>query len=308
MKLCIFLTVLLILTLKLQPSNSFQVIYAVNVGGEQHTTANGMTYEKDPGGPGYIADHGTIGGIPYDEGVIYKTLKHLDDPITYQVPVVGDGKYLIIFKFHEVLDPSLARGKDRKINIDANNIRIVDQLNLYRDHGAKVPVEIHRHVTVKQGRVHHGGQSAPINYNKIGVKFSRAAPHNHMVCGILFVKLEDDEDFPEKSWLASPSNKAPMQCLTEKPSATGETCDRKIVQWMDREDSLRKQQLDLCNEKVQAMNQQDSINNENLNLCSKNLRELVRRDELNTQSTFDESRPRATQSTTLRRYLENNAT
>jgi hypothetical protein len=285
MKVFIFLTVLLILTLKLKPSNSFQVIYAVNFGGEQHTTANGITYEKDPGGHGVITDHGIIGGIPYDEGVIYKTLQHHIDPITYQVPVVGDGKYLIVFKFHEVLDPSLARGKDRIINIDVNNIRIVNELNLYHDHGAKVPVEIHRHVTVKQGRVHHGGQSAPINYNIIDVKFSRAAPHNHMVCGILLVKLEDGEVFPEKSWLASPCNKTPMQCVTQKPM-TGETCDRKIVQWMDREDSIRKEQLDLCNKKVVAMNKQDSINNENLNLCSSNLRELVRRDELNKQNTI----------------------
>lgn len=84
-----------------------QIVYAINCGGEAHTDSDGIRYEKDPlhGKIGIASDYGkrlVIGRVPPSDHILYQTERYHTNTFGYDIPVSGDGDYVLVLKFSEV--------------------------------------------------------------------------------------------------------------------------------------------------------------------------------------------------------------
>ena len=81
------------------------VVYAVNCGGEAHTDMLGVKYERDDNKHGTPSEYGKqllIGRVSQQDQVLYQTERYHTATFGYDMPVQGDGDYLLILKFSEV--------------------------------------------------------------------------------------------------------------------------------------------------------------------------------------------------------------
>jgi hypothetical protein len=96
--LCVLITLA-----KIQSTIGYEVVYAVNCGGDAQIGSNGIKYEADPGpcdnNDTQVTNHGIAGGLPYADGIIFQHQRCHYNPFTYDVPVLDDGKYVLILKF-----------------------------------------------------------------------------------------------------------------------------------------------------------------------------------------------------------------
>lgn len=84
-----------------------EVIYAINSGGEAHTDSNGIRYLRDPlmGKVGTASDYGKqliIGRVNTPDQILYQTERYHHSTFGYDIPINGDGEYVMILKFCEV--------------------------------------------------------------------------------------------------------------------------------------------------------------------------------------------------------------
>ena len=82
-----------------------EVIWAVNSGGDAHTDANGIRYQKDTSDSGIASDFGTslrIQRIMPQDQPLYQTERYDTDTFGYDIPIKGDGNYVLVLKFSEV--------------------------------------------------------------------------------------------------------------------------------------------------------------------------------------------------------------
>lgn len=67
----------LIALTKINSTNGYKVIYAINCGGEEHTDSNGVKYEKDPLKVGTASNFGqslpSIGRVSKADEILYQT-------------------------------------------------------------------------------------------------------------------------------------------------------------------------------------------------------------------------------------------
>ena len=83
------------------------VVYAVNCGGEAHTDMLGVKYERDDAKHGTNSDYGKqlmIGRVSGQDQILYQTERYHTSTFGYDMPVRGNGNYLLILKFSEVGD------------------------------------------------------------------------------------------------------------------------------------------------------------------------------------------------------------
>lgn len=83
-----------------------EVIWAVNCGGEAHTDAQGIAYQKDQIRVGVASDYGRSlqmiqRVLPHDQ-IIYQTERYHTTNFAYEVPIGRDGEYVLVLKFCEV--------------------------------------------------------------------------------------------------------------------------------------------------------------------------------------------------------------
>lgn len=83
-----------------------EVIWAVNCGGEAHTDAQGIAYQKDQLRVGVASDYGRSlqmiqRALPHDQ-IIYQTERYHTTTFAYEVPIGRDGDYVLVLKFCEV--------------------------------------------------------------------------------------------------------------------------------------------------------------------------------------------------------------
>lgn len=88
-----------------EPSTAYDVIYAVNCGGEKHTDRFGIKYSRDNNPTGIASDFGyslSISRVHPDDMALYQTERYHTSTFGYSTRVNGDGEYLIVLKFAEV--------------------------------------------------------------------------------------------------------------------------------------------------------------------------------------------------------------
>ena len=101
----ILLWLCLFLCLTLEFVVGFEVIYAVNCGGDRHTDSSGVVFAKDTLNVGTASGHGKsliIGRVPEDDKVLYQTERYHHEDFSYSIPIKGDGDYVLVLKFSEV--------------------------------------------------------------------------------------------------------------------------------------------------------------------------------------------------------------
>lgn len=87
--------------------NKFEVIYAINAGGEAHVDSNGIKYARDPliGKIGTASDYGKqlmIQRVPAADQILYQTERYHHSTFGYEFPVRESGDYVVVLKFSEV--------------------------------------------------------------------------------------------------------------------------------------------------------------------------------------------------------------
>jgi len=86
-------------------SYAFEVVFAVNCGGDAHRDIMGIEYKKDMLKVGTKSDFGKqlmIGRVSPEDQILYQTERYHVHSFGYDVQIPGDGKYVLIAKFAEV--------------------------------------------------------------------------------------------------------------------------------------------------------------------------------------------------------------
>nr|CAG4635524.1 EOG090X081J [Artemia franciscana] len=82
------------------------VVYAVNCGGDYFKDSHGINYQSDESSSGIASDFGkqflVFGRVSQSDSVLYQTEKYDSDTFGYDVPLDGDGDYVLVLKFSEV--------------------------------------------------------------------------------------------------------------------------------------------------------------------------------------------------------------
>ena len=104
-----FLTLLLMAALCVS-ALGLEAIFAVNCGGGRHRDSFGVEYQKDTLGIGTPSDHGKsliIRRVPETDAILYQTERYHYQDFSYDVPIPGDGEYVLVLKFSEVYFQSI---------------------------------------------------------------------------------------------------------------------------------------------------------------------------------------------------------
>jgi len=81
------------------------VVYAVNAGGNSYVDRFGVKYMQDPLKEGTASDYGkrySISKVPGPDQILYQTERYSENSLEYQLPIQGDGEYVLVLKFSEV--------------------------------------------------------------------------------------------------------------------------------------------------------------------------------------------------------------
>jgi hypothetical protein len=171
----------------LSPAN---VIYAVNCGGDAHTTATGVVYSKD--------QH-FIGGVSSEFGKQLTPMKYTDTPtvysterygtsdFSYRVPVSGDGKYVLILKFSEVW---FERENQKLFHVKIGNYYVVSYLDIFARIGKNAAYDHFLPFELQQGTLIVGTDEVSGGYYDgfLQVDFLKTDYDNPKVNAILLVR------------------------------------------------------------------------------------------------------------------------
>ena len=142
------------LVVKDAPNASLEMVTAINVGGQQFTAANGITYLADPG-----PTTGTTNAFATVADIVGTT----DDPLynterwtsggsyTYEIPV-ANGTYLVELNFAEIYSGITGAGQ-RVFDMSLENqpLSSLQNIDIYGQVGANAPFVIDQLVTVTDG-------------------------------------------------------------------------------------------------------------------------------------------------------------
>jgi Malectin domain len=93
---------LLVLALACPAVKAYHNIFAVNVGGDVHIDTNGISYMKDMSTQGIREmwqPSLNLGMIPESDRPLYKTFRWSNTQLSYEIPVLDSGMYVLIMKF-----------------------------------------------------------------------------------------------------------------------------------------------------------------------------------------------------------------
>ncbi|KAK3887665.1 hypothetical protein Pcinc_008249 [Petrolisthes cinctipes] len=222
-----------------------EVIYAVNAGGEAHIDVYGVRYEKDPltGKVGTASDFGkqlVIGRVPPGDQVLYQTERYHHSTFGYEIPLKGDGDYVLVLKFSEVY----FNAPDQKVfDVMLNGeVVAVAALDIFGRVGRGVAHDEYIPFAIAGPRLTAGGQETQLRGSKVKVEFVKGYKDNPKVNAIFVIKgrlddvpklpplpREEDLDSVEEERRQGPSihpssshnhnnNKQPPQPAKRRPS------------------------------------------------------------------------------------------
>ncbi|XP_045603384.1 malectin-A [Procambarus clarkii] len=178
-----------------------EVIYAVNAGGDAHIDVYGVRYEKDPltGKVGTASDFGkqlVIGRVPPGDQVLYQTERYHHSTFGYEVPLKGDGDYVLVLKFSEVY----FNAPDQKVFdvVMNSDMTVVPALDIFGRVGRGVAHDEYVPFTVLSNTLIVGGQESPLRGNKVKVDFVKGYKDNPKINAVFVIKgrLDDVPKLP----------------------------------------------------------------------------------------------------------------
>lgn len=178
-----------------------KTIYAINAGGDSFTDSNGIHYERDPlmGKVGTASDYGKqyfIGRVPESDQILYQTERYHHSTFGYDIPISGDGDYVMVLKFSEVYftAPNM-KVFDVVLNGDHT---IISELDIYDKVGRGVAHDEYVPFHVEQGKLFYNEEESDIRGGKIRVEFIKGYKDNPKINAIFVQRgtLEDVSTLP----------------------------------------------------------------------------------------------------------------
>lgn len=180
--------------------SAYEVIYAINCGSSESVKINDITYDRDPltDRIGIASDYGKqlmmIGRVPQSMEILYQTERYSTNTFGYDLPVNGDGEYLLILKFCEVYfsGPNL---KVFDVVLNAEHTAISD-LDIYQQVGKGVAHDEYIYYTISRGRLFYKEEESEIRGGKVRVEFIKGYRDNPKINAIVLIK-GNVQDFPK---------------------------------------------------------------------------------------------------------------
>lgn len=174
-------------------------VYAVNCGGEAHTDIFGIRYEKDNSKVGVPSDYGKqlmIGRVPQQDQILYQTERYHTQTFGYDMPVQGDGDYLLVLKLSEVyFNAPNMKVFDVVLNGD---LTVSSDLDIYEKVGRGVAHDEYVEFSIQNNKILYQGEESEIRAGQIRVEFIKSYRDNPKINAIVLVKgrLEDWPKLP----------------------------------------------------------------------------------------------------------------
>ena len=189
------------LALALDPG---KVKYAVNCGGEEITTFDGVTFLSDKGfSAGTASDYGKNFAIKLTKTPeVYQTERYALEDFSYNVPLDEPGDYVLILKFSEVWFNS---EQEKIFNVKIGDITVVEFLDIFSKVGKFAAYDEFVQFKYEGGKVNINNVEAKnaVKNKVLKVDFVKTDFDNPKINGILLYKgkLEETGYYEQKSFL-----------------------------------------------------------------------------------------------------------
>ncbi|XP_058453737.1 malectin-A [Malaya genurostris] len=183
------------------------VIFAINAGGDAHVDSNGIKYARDPlmGKVGTESDYGKqllmINRVKPNDELLYQTERYHHDTFGYDLPVAGDGEYVLILKFCEVyFNAPNMKVFDVLLN---NRHMVVSDLDIFSLVGKGTAHDEYVYFTVSRGRLYFKEEDSEIRGGKVKLEFLKGYKDNPKINAIVLIKGYDETTIPKLTPVAS---------------------------------------------------------------------------------------------------------
>ncbi|KAK2702644.1 hypothetical protein QYM36_018750 [Artemia franciscana] len=140
------------------------VVYAVNCGGDYFKDRHGINYQSDKSSSGIASDFGkqflVFGRVSQSDSVLYQTEKWNHDTFGYDLPLDGDGDYVLVLKFSEVYFNSPGAKVFGVLLNDRHTV--ISDLDIYEKVGKAVAHEEYVPFSVQNGKMNFNGESSTV--------------------------------------------------------------------------------------------------------------------------------------------------
>jgi hypothetical protein len=175
-----------ILLLKMLSTTSgtqlYQLIYAVNCGGDTHVDVNGIRYAKDDNNIGYqVLLSSIVYNVAKEDVQLYGNIHYSYEPFHFEIPVLGDGKYWLILKFAQ--DSS-----NRFMNVTLNNHLILRNFNAATKAGPYTAYDEFIYFNICNNQLIYQNESSDINDRKMNLNFIPLGKYSVFVSAIVLLK------------------------------------------------------------------------------------------------------------------------
>ncbi|XP_058820375.1 malectin-A [Topomyia yanbarensis] len=203
---CIFVSCIAYLPLFVSAVQQ-NVIFAINAGGDAHIDSNGIKYARDPlmGKIGTESDYGKqllmINRVKPSDELLYQTERYHHDTFGYDLPIAGDGEYVLILKFCEVyFNAPNMKVFDVLLN---NRHMVVTDLDIFSLVGKGTAHDEYVYFTVSRGRLYFKEEDSEIRAGKVKLEFLKGYKDNPKINAIVLMKGYDDTNLPRLTPLVS---------------------------------------------------------------------------------------------------------
>jgi len=212
-------------------------IYAVNCGGDAHTDMFGINYDKDDNKVGVSSDYGKqlmIGRVPPQDQILYQTERYHSSTFGYDMPVEGDGDYLLVLKMSEVyFNAPNMKVFDVVLNGD---LTVVSDLDIYEKVGRGVAHDEYIEFSIEGNRILYQGEESEISAGMIRVEFIKSYRDNPKINSIVLIK-GTMEDWPKLPPLPIETEEEIDEELKESTSARRKPSGPRVADPYAEEDS-----------------------------------------------------------------------
>lgn len=173
-------------------ANAYEVIYAVNAGGDAFTDENQIHYIADPLNDkiGTASDFGkqlNIGRVSQSDESLYQTERYHTSTFGYDIPIAGDGEYALALKFSEVYFTA-PHMKVFDVVLNGEHT-VVEQLDIYQNVGKGVAHDEIVLFTISRGRLYYKEEESDIRGGgRLRVEFVKGSRDNPKINAIVLFK------------------------------------------------------------------------------------------------------------------------
>lgn len=201
---------------------AYEVIYAINAGGPSHMDEMGIEYDEDPLEVGQASDYGKkilmMGRVSQADEILYQTERYHTSTFGYDIPLDGDGTYMLVLKFCEVY---FNAPNQKVFDVILNDDHIViSDLDIFGQVGRGVAHDEYIQFSVNHGKLYYKEEESDLRGQKsVKVEFIKGQFDNPKVNAIILLKGDDVDNFPRLNPLVQPDEVPPPANLFEDQRA-----------------------------------------------------------------------------------------